>query len=277
MANEKVAWITPSPSGKSSFCILPDGRELHREDAEAEGFTVAAWPENERIAVPFGDDPARVVLARGLVVHSRYAIINGFTVSDSLPEAVKAVSPAQAWQSAIKALPEASDRMSAAAELLTTQSHTTLTVDAAQAFLRGLPTENTLSVGAARAFLHGLPMETTKEEPTMSINDHNPERAARREEIKASLSAFNKSRGYGPARGSAVSASVSKSLDGVDPAKLKRSAEIRLNALENNQASEASAGETKKLRYALQVHAEVGTPLLDVFSQLNVDTSKISR
>jgi hypothetical protein len=58
----------------------------------------------------------------------------------------------------------------------------------------------------------------------------------------------------------------------VDQAKLRRLSEIRLSALENGTAHEASAGETKKLRYALSVE---GMALSDVFAQLNVDTSKL--
>jgi hypothetical protein len=58
----------------------------------------------------------------------------------------------------------------------------------------------------------------------------------------------------------------------VDQTKLRRLSQIRLNALENGTAHEASAGETKKLRYALSV---TGMALSDVFAQLHVDTSKL--
>lgn len=255
MKTDKTAWVRPG-SLHSGFCILPDGYEMRRSAAEANGFTVTPWPENERIASPHPHDSDLVVLSRGQVAHRDTAIRDGFKISNSTPEAA---DPSRSWRSAIMALPEARDRTSATAELLTTQSH------------------ETLSVEAARAMLRGLPVETTEEnEPAMTINEVNPERAARLAEISGVTKAFNKSRGYGEPRAAALP-NAGRSVNNVEPEMLKRLAQIRLNALESNSANEASANETKKLRYALQVHAETGMTLLNVFSQLNVDTSKLLR
>jgi hypothetical protein len=108
----------------------------------------------------------------------------------------------------------------------------------------------------------------------MTTDNANPERAARLAEINGSVSAFNKNRGYGETRRVNATASQSRgaSLADVDQTKLRRLSQIRLNALESGTTHEASAGETKKLRYALTVE---GMSLTDVFAQLNVDTSKL--
>jgi hypothetical protein len=159
---------------------------------------------------------------------------------------------------AVLALPEARDRESAAVEIVTTQ------------------TADTMSVASARTFLRGLPTETTEETsmPTNTTDNANPERAARLAEINGGMAAFNKGRGYGEGRRTNVQGSESRgvSLADVDQTKLRRLSQIRLNALENGTAHEASAGETKKLRYALSVE---GMELSAVFSQLSVDTSKL--
>jgi hypothetical protein len=106
---------------------------------------------------------------------------------------------------------------------------------------------------------------------THTTDNANPERAARLAEIEGGMKAFNKQRGYG-ARANAAPHASRASLAGVEQTKLRRLAEIRLNALESNVAHEACSGETKKLRYALQVR---GMALSDVFAQLNLDTSKL--
>jgi hypothetical protein len=163
----------------------------------------------------------------------------------------------KAWRSSVLALPEARDRESAAVEIVMTQ------------------TAETMTVASARAFLRGLPVEQTQEETTtMTTDNANPERAARLAEINGGMLAFNKQRGYGEARktNSQDSQSRGASLADVDQTKLRRLSQIRLNALENGTAHEASAGETKKLRYALSV---TGMALADVFAQLSVDTSKL--
>lgn len=252
MTTKEAAWIHPNPL-LDSYVVLPDGYQMDRKEAASKGYKVVAWPKAERVATPHAHEPESVVLSRGQVVSRDTAESAGFTVSAHAPEAT--ADPNRSWRSAIMGLPEARDRTSATAELLTTQSHLTLSVEAAQAFLRGLPTEQ------------------TEDQISMPTNaDTNPERAARLAEINGTVNAFNKQRGYGARTNAPASQSRSASLAGVDETKLRRLSEIRLNALESCTAHEASAGETKKLRYALSVE---GMALSDVFAQLNVDTSKL--
>jgi hypothetical protein len=222
-------------------------------------------PIREKLAVPLEGTTTVVVLDNGDRMKRTTAKAQGYKIFGE-PDAVEPnneTTQGQAahasWRSAVLLLPEARDREAAAAEIA--NNHT----------------EHTMPVANARAFLRGLPTEQTQEETaTMTTNvDTNPERTERLAEIQSGMKAFNKGRGYSEPR--VRSAQTATSLSDVEPAKLKRLAEIRLNALESNSASEASTNETKKLRYAMQVHAETGMPLLNVFSQLNVDTSKLNR
>ena len=167
----------------------------------------------------------------------------------------------QYWRKEIMQSRESKGRDSAVAELLVKHSPETLSADNARAFLRGLPIE-----------------QSERKETTMSQNNVDP-RAARKAEISASMQAFNRNNGYAARQaGGAKSPSAASG----DPVKLKRLAEIRLNALESGQAQDlqgnaTSRRETTKLRYALQVHGQTGKPLAEVFAQLGVDTSKIVR
>jgi hypothetical protein len=247
--------------------LTASGEVMPRSEAAALGYTVAPYaelvPASERIATTHAEHVDLVrVPPFGMLVTAATAKSAGFVVSqvEAPPRASMRENPRSSWRSAIMALPEARDRTSATAELLTTQSHETLSVEAARAMLRGLPVETTIE----------------EDEPAMSTNEVNPERAARLAEISGVTKAFNKSRGYSEPR-AAAAPNGGRPVNDVEPAKLKRLAEIRLNSLESNSAGEASANETKKLRYALQVHAETGMPLLNVFSQLGVDTSKLLR
>jgi hypothetical protein len=255
MTAEKTAWMHPNPLNADLDVVLPDGYVVTREEAIAKGFTVTSWPASERTATPHPHEPESVILSRGNVVSLNTAKGAGFTISARAPE--KSADLNRSWRSAIMGLPEARDRTSAAVELLTTQSPQSLSVEGAQAFLRGLPME-----------------EETEEETTTMTTDTNahPERAERLAQISANADAFNKQRGYGARATAPASQSRGASLAGMDQAKLRRLSEIRLSALENGTAHEASASETKKLRYALTV---TGMALSDVFAQLNLDTSKI--
>jgi hypothetical protein len=250
MSIDKTAWIHPNPVN-SGFVILPDGFEMRRREAEAKGFTVEPWPETERVAAPHPHEKDFVVLSRGQVVSVDTARSAGFVITESAHNA--RTNPIRSWRSSIMRLPEAQNRTSAAAEILTSQSPETLTVDAARAFLRGLPTE------------------LTEEQPTMTTNNPDP-RAARKAEITNSMAAFNRNNGYA----AKAAAGAAPSEAAIDPTKLKRKAEIRLNALESGHASD-NAGEGKKLRYALQVHSQTGMPLATVLTQFGVDTSKLIR
>lgn len=247
MAITKTAWIHPNPL-LGGYVVLPDGYQLSREEALAKGFTVTPWPKTERTATPHPHEQSSVVLPRGQVVSLDTAKAAGFTVSVHVPEAA---DPNRSWRSAILCSSEAIGRASATVELVTTQ------------------TPATMPVANARAFLRGLPTEQTQEQTTMT-NTTDP-RAARLAEISAIAPAFNKSMGYGESR---KPQAASASLASMDQTKLRRLSEIRLAALENNNASEACSGEAKKIRYALQVQ---GMALADVFAQLNLDTSKIVR
>lgn len=219
----------------------------------------------KKIAAEFAPGSNKVQLVdKGVVMDRADAVALGYTVSASVPQFAPApatVAPAngaaikmQSWRSAIIRSPEATGRDEATAELLTKHSPETLSVEDARAFLRGLPTE-----------------QTERKDPDVTKTNADP-RAARKVEIANSMTTFNANSGY-TARNAARGVD---SLSGIDPAKLQRLAELRLNALENGQAH-AAEGEGKKLRYALQVHDQTGLPLANVFAQLGVDASKIIR
>jgi hypothetical protein len=217
----------------------------------------------EKIAVPLEGTPSVVVLNTGDHMKRSTAKAQGWKIygepEEAVPDTVIAAKSAAhaSWRGAVLALPEARERESAATEIVNTH------------------TEHTMSVLNARAFLRGLPTETTEETsmPTNTTDDANPERAARLAEINGGMRAFNKQRGYGARTNAPASQSRGASLADVDQTKLRRLSQIRLNALESGTAHEVSAGETKKLRYALSV---TGMALADVFAQLNVDTSRLS-
>ena len=105
----------------------------------------------------------------------------------------------------------------------------------------------------------------------MTTNNDDPH-AVRKAEIANNMAAFNQSKGYSAKQ----PASVAPSRASADPVKLKWMAETRLDALESGRAHD-NGGESKKLRYALQVHSQTGMSLATVFTQLGVDTSKIIR
>jgi hypothetical protein len=215
----------------------------------------------EKIAVPLEGTPSVVLLNNGERMKRQAAIAAGYKIHGEPDAAAQddgnaaTLKAHKAWRSSVLALPEARERESAATEIVNTH------------------TEHTMSVITAREFLRGLPTETTEETTTMTTDTNaNPERAARLAEINGGAQAFNKQRGYGARTNAPASQSRGASLADVDQTKLRRLSQIRLNALESGTAHEASAGETKKLRYALSVQ---GMALSDVFAQLNVDTSKL--
>jgi hypothetical protein len=210
----------------------------------------------EKIAVPLDFQPSIVALNNGERMTRKEAKAKGWKIYGEPDEVATpkagedSLRAHKVWRSTILGMPEARERESAAVEIVTTQNRETMTIESARAFLRGLPTEQ------------------TQEETSMPTNDTDP-RAARLAEIEGGMKAFNKGNGHGARANATPSRS---SLAGMDQSRLRRLAEIRLNALENNVAHEASAGETKKLRYALQV---TGMELSAVFAQLAVDTSKL--
>jgi hypothetical protein len=247
--NDKVAWVHPNPL-LSGFVVLPDGYQMSQSEAEALGFTVTAWPDTAKVAAanPYAKDS--VVLSRGVVVARETANEAGFTLSDKAP-ALAPQSKASAWRAAIFALPEAQARPSAVAEIVTSQKPENMSVERASAFLRGLP------------------LEVKEEQKKVTIENQDP-RAARLAEINGSMRAFNAERGYTSKPKPSVPAAS------VEPAKLKRLTEIRLAALDVG-AHAGNMKERNNLRYALAVHEQTGAPLLSLFTQFGIDTSKIIR
>ncbi|MDX2277925.1 MAG: hypothetical protein NW206_20945 [Hyphomonadaceae bacterium] len=218
-----------------------------------------------KIAAEFapGSDMVQLV-DKGIITQRADAVAMGYTVSAAIvsktPPVPASGAPVDgralkksAWRAAIIGSPEAKGRDNATAELLTKHSPETLSVDDAQAFLRGLPTEQPERI---------VSNVTTNPDP----------RAARIAEINGSVGAYNKSRGFA----ARAQVAAPQSIANIEPSKLKRLAELRLNALDTAQAHGAD-GEAKKLRYALQVHDTTALPLSSVFNQLGVDTSKIIR
>ena len=160
------------------------------------------------------------------------------------------------WRLSIECLPEARERASATAELLSGRNPDTLTTDQARAFLRGLPVET----------------EETDTTETMTTTNEDP-RAARLAEISGSMAAYNREMGRTPKTRTTPTTSA-KGATTSDPTKLKRLTEIRLNAL--SMSGQERTQEAKTLRLALETHNRVGTPLAQAFAQLGFDTSKLS-
>jgi hypothetical protein len=209
----------------------------------------------EKIATPLDFMPSIVKLDNGVRATRAEARAQGYKIygepDATVPGNEIAAKHAahMSWHRAVLALPEARDREAAATEIVNTHA------------------EHNMTVASARAFLRGLPVE--KEETSMPTNNADP-RAARLAEIESGMKALNKANGHAARVNTTPSRS---SLAGMDQSRLRRLSEIRLNALEDNTAREASTGETKKLRYALQVQ---GMALSDVFAQLQIDTSKLN-
>lgn len=250
MSNESTAWTNPNPL-LDGFVILPDGYAMERSEAEALGFKIATWPESEKSARPHPYEKDSVILSRGRVVSSEHAKEWGFTIAERTER-----NAPKDWRAAIMTLAEARERPSATAELLTSRTAETLSVEQARVFLRGLPTEQS----------------DTTEEIDMTTNE-DPARAARLAELSASVQSFNRDRGYSKPR--PVATEPAPSASNVEPEKLKRLAEIRFNALQMN--SQGHTQEAKKLKCALDAHATTGAPLSRLLAQLEVDTSKFVR
>lgn len=236
--------------------VLPDGYTMTRAEAEAKGYTVAPWPytaASDKIATVHPHKQGLAVLQHGVVVTEETAKAIGYAVKERASAVAPApLSPHRAWRAAIVSSAEAHARPDAAAELVMSQ------------------TEATMSVDAARAFLRGLPAEQVKSAPPVAKPAPDT-RATRLAEIAQSTTLLNKNNGHKPKAGSSVS------TESLDPSKLKRLAEIRLAALTQRmeQGELAVAHEHKKLVYAFSVHNQTGMPLAAAFKQLSVDTSKM--
>lgn len=269
---DKIAWVHPNPM-LAGYVVLPDGYQMATRDARAKGFTVAAWPDHSKIATAHPHEPDAVILPRGTVVSRDTAKTAGFEISSHAPS--PSGGSISSWRAAIFASPEARDRPSAVAEIVTTQSPNTMTAEAARAFLRGLPLEEQE---------HDQPMTTEANDP----------KEARLAEISRSMQAINKDRGYASNKSHAAAHTL------VDPARAERLAQIEQTVSVFNrgrgyqasskaqpalkqltQARLAQIGpdcdEAKLLSYALEAHEQTGAPLSRCLAQLGVDTSKIVR
>lgn len=249
------AWIHPQ---LTSLAVLPDGYQTQIDTAKAKGFEVIAWPDSAKTAIPHPHEAELVVTERCTL--SRYQADRlGFTVVKA--EQVRAsADPARAWRTAVMQLPEANSRPAATAELLTSQSHASMTVDAARAFLRGLPVEQT---------------EAPKAVTTTTQNDP---RAARLAEIEMSMKDFNRSKGYSGGRtGQGLAVSASLAAAAADPVKLKRLTEIRADALalRIQHGDSHLASEHKKLTAVLDAHDKTAAPLASLMTQMGIDASQI--
>jgi hypothetical protein len=249
-----AAWILPGSDYNA--VILPDGSRRAKMDVAGSGITICRWPSEALNIMPHPESEDLVLTAeRNVTMKRSVALANGFELVAPTKSHLKA-----AWRSAIMKSPEASDRPSAAAELLSTQSSETLSVESARAFLRGLPTEQ-------------------REEPTPVTTNHQPDpRAARLAEIEMSMAAYNRGKGRGHGRGG-QSLEVAKSLAdaSADPVKLKRMTEIRANAiaLRIQQGEAHLTSEYKNLNCVLQAHDQTGAPLATLMGQMGIDASKI--
>lgn len=239
------------------------GEHMSRSDAEALGYTVAPYVDlvapSARIAVRHPEYADLATLPPfGLTVTTEAAKSMGFALSGLSRASAKPsrTDPQTAWRSAIMKLADANERPSATAELLTTQTPESLSVEAARAFLRGLPIEQT---------------EPTEE--TMTMTNDDPARVARMSEIAASAASFNRDRGW--TKPQIATAKTAPAASSVEPEKLKRFAEIRFSALQMN--GQGHTQEAKKLKCALDSHATTGAPLSRLLAQLKVDTSKFVR
>jgi hypothetical protein len=236
--------------------VLSDGFVMSREEAVSKGYTVSAWPYKASSVVmrhPHRD--GLVILQHGVVVAEGTAKALGYTITDHTPVAQAApMSPHRAWRSAIITSAEAKDRPDATAELVLSQNEATMSIEAARAFLRGLPVETEQA--------------EAQEVETVTIDP----RAERLAQIKGATAAFNKSRGYAAKVKTPITpAAVSTE----SPEKLMRLAEIRLNAFAMNGQDRSQ--EAKALRLAFDAHNRVGTPFAQALAQSGFDASKLTK
>ncbi|MEY9184552.1 hypothetical protein [Bradyrhizobium sp. USDA 313] len=235
--------------------LLASGETMSRADAEALGYVIAQYADllkpNERIATRHSEHLDLAVLPPfGLTVTETTAKTMGFAITkDGAKRTALRSDSSAAWRTAIFTSPVAKDRPAATAELVNSRGPESLSADQAIAFLRGLPIETT---------------DTDIVEETTMTND-DP-RAARLAEIRSTMNAFNKNNGY-KVKPSRADASA------VEPAKLKRLAEIRYSALYTN--GKGMTQEAKQIKLALDTHENVGTPLAQAFAQLGFDASKL--
>lgn len=154
----------------------------------------------------------------------------------------------ETWRTRVSCLPEARERPAALAELIASQPF--------------------MTIETSRAYLRGLPVESKEEKTSVPPDNTNDPRAARLAEISRNMQAINKERGYASKPQAMAQPQAPRDIE---PAKLRRLAEIRLAAID---AGGKGGVEARNLRYALSVLDATGAPPATVFHQLNIDTSK---
>ncbi|MGY3589016.1 hypothetical protein ACVIGB_002029 [Bradyrhizobium sp. USDA 4341] len=206
----------------------------------------------EKIAIPLDGVPSIVLLDNGSRMTSVKAVAAGYRIVDA--SAIKSAEAANVvvdavsrWRLAIECLPEATERAAATAELLASRNPETLTVE------------------QARAFLRGLPLETEHTEQTEDTMTTDP-RAERLAEIERSMSTFNKNNGHA---GKDLRANIAD----IDPARLRRLAEIKLNAMNSNGRM---TSDFKKLKLALDTHSRLGGDFSRVLAQAGVNAQSLA-
>ena len=277
------------PEGHGAV-LTASGEQMSRVDAEALGYTVAPYVDlvapSARFAARHPEYSDLAILPPfGLTVTDQTARAMGFALS-ALPLASAAKpsrpDPQASWRSTIMKLADANKRPSATAELLTSQ------------------TPETLSIEAARAFLRGLPVETEQDTTEEIMTTNDDPRAARRAEIAASVQSFNRDRGW--AKPQSAAPKPAPAVSSVEPEKLKRLAEIegsvasfnrdkgwggaatrpalkqlaesRLNELVSN--GKARSEEAKSLKLALDAHSATGAPLDRMLMQFGISESNLT-
>lgn len=243
MTDKPQAWLLP---GQYERAVLPDGAEVGKMEANSLGYQVTSWPDSARTASPHPDVPGVVRAERGVVMDMQRATANMFTIVAADPR-----DDRSSWRAAIIKSPEANARPAAAAEVLATQSPASMSADKAIAFLRGLPAEATAPKAVA-------PVDA---------------KAARRNELAASMRGFNRANGYSVKPGDAPDLST------IPADRLQRLAEMRLGALtmRMEQGESSLSRERMNLQYALKATATTGTPLAQSLKAVGIDPASIVR
>ncbi|MCA1401931.1 hypothetical protein [Bradyrhizobium sp. BRP56] len=209
----------------------------------------------QKIAIPLDGVPSIVLLGNDKRMSRKAAIEAGYRIADAdaiaKADAINATNATNAfelWRTRVSCLPEARERPAAIAELIASQP--------------------LMSIETVRAYLRGLPVETKEENTSVPPDNANDPRAARLAEISRNMQVINRERGYAPKSRASGQRQVPRDIE---PAKLRRLAELRLAAIDvrGNGGVEA-----RNLRYALGVLDATGAPPATVFHQLGIDTSK---
>lgn len=200
-----------------------------------------------KIAIPLKYDRDAVLLDDGRTVSRIKAEREGYTIEGSGTQSGDRKDAIASWQLAIECLPEARNRKAATAELIARHDPESLSID------------------QARGSLRGLPEEIEQLEQTMTTTTDDP-KAARLAEIERSMNAFNRNNGY-------AGKDLRSSIADIDPVRLHRLAEIKLNAMNSNGRSMTS--DFKKLKLALDTYSRLGGDFSRVLAEAGVDAQSL--